>query len=321
MATTSLSARILHWHEQADRLPLRTYRGWALAQLCEEIRCRRGFWGIGCARTDTVHDLLQHPVTEKDSETPSEFAQPASGRLSEWLDASALARLHFAVREPQSGLTTFIAVEREAGEEPFSPSERIQFEALAPHLFAAWRRCLQLQLYSKCAADGGAVAALVDRQGFLHVADGRFYSLLRRAWPQWGGRQLPWELLQIAATADDRLLAGTRWNATHMGSLIYLAGRPLGALGLLKAREQQIALAIVAGASQREMAVQFEISPFTVRNTTTRIYRKLGVRNRQGLARRLQAFEPVGRPFNETAFPSIAAPRSGPALADRPHVA
>ena len=132
------------------------------------------------------------------------------------------------------------------------------------------------------------------------MTDARFCSLLRRSWPHWGGAHVPPELHSLARTPDATLLGGTRWSATDLGSLVYLTRRPLGALGLLKEREQQIALAIVAGATYRDTAKQFNISPHTVCSNTARIYRKLGVCNKQELARRPHAYEPAGSPFNET---------------------
>jgi DNA-binding CsgD family transcriptional regulator len=304
MNTLSFSARILNWHEQADTLGLHQFRAWALAQLSAEIACNRAFWAVGSPHSDTLHDLQQHGayscVTDNDAQHQ---------RLSEWLAgtaalsdpgatgsaatdiyaASRSSRIQFSCQEPQSRLHTFVVLERNANAAPFDQLERTQLKIMAPHLLAAWRHCQQLQLYVMCAANGGVAGALVDRLGFLHMADGRFFSLLRRSWPQWGGARLPEELLPLAACPGEQVIGGTRWSVSDSHGQLFITGRPLGALNLLKPREQLIALSIAAGASYQETACRYVISPYTVRNNATRIFRKLGVRNRQELGLRLWA--------------------------------
>ncbi len=53
---------------------------------------------------------------------------------------------------------------------------------------------------------------------------------------------------------------------------------------LLSERESQIAALVVAGASNKEIARQLEISTQTVKNTLTRVFDKTGTRSRTQLA-------------------------------------
>lgn len=92
------------------------------------------------------------------------------------------------------------------------------------------------------------------------------------------------EALQTAreafAGADAEL-----WAQRAERELARIGGRTaaLGA-GPLTATEQSIAELVVAGASNREVAQALHLSPKTVEWNLSRIYRKLGVRSRAGLA-------------------------------------
>lgn len=287
MDTKIFSARVLRWHEQAAVLALHQYRPWALAQLAEDMGCPRAFWASGSLRADAVHDLKAHGVGDDEH---SWAMRPQS--MTSWLQEARTSqyRIEFSCSEhPLSGLSTCIVLERDVWQPVFTESERTQLAMLGPHLLAAWRRCQQLQLYARSVAEGGDAGAVVDRCGFLQVADGRFYTLLRRSWPQWGGAQLPEDLCRLATTTGVDIVGGTRWSVTVADGLVFMTGRPLGALTLLKPREQMIALSLVAGASYRETASRYVLSPNTVRNNAARIFRKLGVRNRQELGLRLWA--------------------------------
>jgi DNA-binding CsgD family transcriptional regulator len=322
MALESLSATILALHENADVAALRGYRSWALAQLCERIACSRAVWGAGSVETDVLHELQLHPAKRTpavsggaralaETEAAASLRDPLSDRLSDWLgdwlgDANLVSRfgranqsprivagearpgLQFAARDPVSGLIAFIVLERAAGEKAFPEADRALFGALAPHLLAAWRRCQKVHLYARSLADGGLVAALIDRHGCLRMADGRFYSLLRRTWPQWGGARLPEALLQLADQQGETVIGATRWSSAEIDGFIYVSGQSLGAMALLKPQEQSIAAAIVAGNSYRQAAESHGVTANVVRNTLTRVYQRLGVNNRQQLCHRLQ---------------------------------
>ncbi len=287
MDTETFSARVLQWHEQAATLALHQYRPWVLAQLAEDMHGTSAFWASGSLLSDKLHDLKQHGAL--DNAYPSEVR---SQSMTHWLHGVRAPghRIQFSCSDDlQSGLSTIVVLERDASQPPFNENEHNQLAMLGPHLLAAWRRCQQLHVYAKCVLEGGDAGALVDRFGYLQMTDGRFYSLLRRSWPQWGGAQLPAELRDLVASPSPQVIGGTRWRAAVADGLVLLTGRPLGALTQLKPKEQLIALSLVAGASYRETASRYVMSPNTVRNNVARIFRKLGVRNRQELGLRLWA--------------------------------
>lgn len=62
----------------------------------------------------------------------------------------------------------------------------------------------------------------------------------------------------------------------------------------LSDREQEVLELIASGATNRETAAQLHLSPHTVKDHTTAIYRKLGVRNRAEAVRRAQDLQLLG---------------------------
>lgn len=61
--------------------------------------------------------------------------------------------------------------------------------------------------------------------------------------------------------------------------------------GALSEREREVLELIASGATNREAAEHLHLSPHTVKDHTTAIYRKLGVRNRAEAVRRAQALQ------------------------------
>lgn len=64
-----------------------------------------------------------------------------------------------------------------------------------------------------------------------------------------------------------------------------------GRSGTLSDREQEVLELIASGATNRETAEQLHLSPHTIKDHTTAIYRKLGVRNRAEAVRRAQELQ------------------------------
>lgn len=97
--------------------------------------------------------------------------------------------------------------------------------------------------------------------------------------------------------ADDVLAqAGDLFSAMGAGDFLAMANRERRASGLgqqspqfagLTPQEEEIAQAVAAGATNREVADEFYLSTKTVEYHLTRVYRKLGIRSRSELPRAL----------------------------------
>ena len=83
--------------------------------------------------------------------------------------------------------------------------------------------------------------------------------------------------------------AGDIVKAVRMVALgMEVFGRSEERPGPLSGREREVVVLIAAGATNREIAQRLYLSPHTVKEHTSAIYRKLGVRNRAEAVRRAQ---------------------------------
>jgi two-component system response regulator DesR len=83
--------------------------------------------------------------------------------------------------------------------------------------------------------------------------------------------------------------AGDIVKAVRMVALgMEVFGRGEEQAGPLSGREREVVGLIAAGATNREIAQRLYLSPHTVKEHTSAIYRKLGVRNRAEAVKRAQ---------------------------------
>ncbi len=76
-------------------------------------------------------------------------------------------------------------------------------------------------------------------------------------------------------------------RAVGAGKLVFPRS-PRESAAALTARERQVLSLMAAGSTNREIAAQLHLSPHTVKEHTSALYRKLGVRNRAEAVRRAE---------------------------------
>ena len=76
-------------------------------------------------------------------------------------------------------------------------------------------------------------------------------------------------------------------RAVGMGRSVFEPHRPPGVHGLSE-REQSVLALIASGATNPEIAAQLHLSPYTVKEYASSLYKKLGVRNRTEAVQRAQ---------------------------------
>lgn len=145
------------------------------------------------------------------------------------------------------------------------------------------------------AARGQTAAALVELEAALalhhdtampfeaartSLVDGQ----VRRRAKQWGSAR---SSLEAAIAAFEKLGAG-QWAALARSELSRVGGRPPASLDLTPT-EQRVAMVVATGSPTKEAAAGLYTSPRTVEWHLTKVYRKLGVRNRAALAAALNA--------------------------------
>lgn len=183
--------------------------------------------------------------------------------------------------DPRTGLHVFVTLARERNQADFSRQER-DFKALVTrHLFLAAQNNDRAAI-----TEAQGHTALVDRFGILHASDNLFTALLIEEWGLTARRRLPVVVMESLASGGHYAGQRLELTAEPIGTRWMIRARPVNPLPL-SPREQQIALAFAAGQSYKQVAQQLGIAPGTVRTHLTRIYEKLGVRDKGALATRV----------------------------------
>jgi two-component system response regulator DesR len=105
-----------------------------------------------------------------------------------------------------------------------------------------------------------------------------------------------WISPQAARTAGASGFVSKDWSADEVASAVRMVGRGMTVFGRqedgpatpLTEREREVLTLIASGATNREIAERLYLSPHTVKEHASSLYRKLGVKNRAEAARRAE---------------------------------
>lgn len=165
------------------------------------------------------------------------------------------------------------------------PREQRMLGALMPHVMRA--RAINRRLLSGPGREPASLTLLVNRHGVIQVQGEAVRTLLALEWPSWFGPFLPAALWHGLCSSSER-----RWRGRHLcaaaearnGLLAIHIDRIPRQQALLTPSELRIARLIADGATYKEAARQFGISPATVRNQLHSVYDKLAIAGRRQLA-------------------------------------
>jgi DNA-binding CsgD family transcriptional regulator len=189
--------------------------------------------------------------------------------------------------DPVTKTLSGISFYRGQQDDEFSEGERALAEVLVPHMLEVYANALLRERVQQ--VESGVrrayFTALVDAQGVIFMVDANFASLMREEWPDWTGPYPPSELTRHLVEHPDEDCIGERVvvRPRRVEDLTLLGIRnrlPIDGLGH---RERQVASLAAIGRSFKEIAKDLGISPATVNNHLSNIYRKLRVRNRAEL--------------------------------------
>lgn len=179
--------------------------------------------------------------------------------------------------DPVTGLHVFVTLARDRSDSPFS-TEELQFKNLVTrHLFLAARH------NDRKIDNSTANVALMDRQGLLHACAPGFANLLTQKWAIKASRKLPAGVCEDLWLKREHLGYEVRLLAEPAGSRLLVRAEPISAPAL-SPRESEIAWAYARGQNHKAVAQAMSISPATVRNHLSRVYQKLGVKDKGALA-------------------------------------
>ncbi|MCW5623110.1 MAG: helix-turn-helix transcriptional regulator [Burkholderiales bacterium] len=181
----------------------------------------------------------------------------------------------------------FLSLYRSEGMRRYTEEERLLAQYLSPHLFAGWsaNRTFQLE-YLKANVTGNEIAiALVDRQFEVLNAESGFKEALQAEWPDHQGAVLPVPLQAwLRRNENDLKLPRIVVRRYPLGDFLLVAVRTRQRTDVLTAREATIAHEFSGGASYKEIARTFALSPATVRFYLRSVYEKLHVNDKGELA-------------------------------------
>lgn len=176
---------------------------------------------------------------------------------------------------------------------PYSEEERLLKQILMPHLEAACdhnhRLLPQTSSNITQETERRQSNALTNKQGILVASEPRFTQLLMAEFPDWHGPLLPEPLLKTFIEDNNDRHVGNyiALTASRRSNMWLLWARPKQPIDDFSSRTMKLAAYFADGLSHKEIGQKMNISPATVRNHISVIYKKLSVNNKSQLAQLL----------------------------------
>lgn len=200
--------------------------------------------------------------------------------------------------DPLSQTPHHIMLVRNDPERPYSEKERLLKQFLMPHLEAAcdhnYRFLPQTHAHNPPVSERRQSNALMDDQGVLFATEPRFTQLLMAEFPNWHGPLLPEPLLKtfIEKNSDRHVGTTITLTASRRNSMWLLWARAKQPIDDFSVRTMKLAAYFADGHNHKEIGQLMNISPATVRNHISIIYKKLQVNNKSQLAQLLSGVRP-----------------------------
>lgn len=200
--------------------------------------------------------------------------------------------------DPLSQSPHHIILYRNNLDHPYTEEERLLKQLLMPHLEAAcdhnFRLLPQTSTNNPLGAERRQSHALTNHQGVLFATEQRFMNLLQSEFPGWHGPLLPEPLLKTFIDENNDRHVGTTitLTASRRSSMWLLWARCKQPIDDFSARTMKLAAYFAEGHNHKEIGQMMNISPATVRNHISIIYKKLQVSNKSQLAQLLSRIRP-----------------------------
>lgn len=308
---------LLELYRGASERPIEEFQDFALELIKPVLRFESGRWGVGCLAADGFtpgHVHLNNETDEsvasweevigQDTIVSAVLARPGI-TLADCVPSRYVGKGFTGIRDyarkyrhqnvlatafvgPGRRTAEWLSFYRGDADDCFSERERQICERLMPHLLQSLSINRNLHLHGLREQVGPRASfALADLKGRLWFAEADFHRLIVREWPAWLEPALPRQLVDALTRRPGEPYAGKhiRLAAAPLGKLMLLKGRPRSPVDELTPRELEIARAYGSGLTHREVAVQYGISPETVRHHLRAVFGKLGICDKAELSR------------------------------------
>lgn len=194
-----------------------------------------------------------------------------------------------ALIDPVTSLFSFISFYRADANKPFSEEDRSTKQFLTPHLVETYHFNLFSHIHSSSypvyAEESNC--AICDAKGVLHQVAPGFTKILLDEWSDWRGPNLPINLDDLLQPGDSNAFIGKNIviKATSLNDLIFVRARRKNYTDNLSSREYEISNYLADGFNYKKIAKILNLSPSTVNNHASAIYRKLEVKNKTELSK------------------------------------
>jgi Bacterial regulatory proteins, luxR family len=178
---------------------------------------------------------------------------------------------------------------------PYSENERLLKQLLMPHLEASCdhnqRLLPQSSNHNGHDSERRHSNALADNEGVLFATEPRFNQYLRAEFQDWHGPLLPEPLIKsfIEQNKNRHVGNSVTLSSCWRGSMRLLWARPKQPIDELSPHIITLATHFAEGYNHKEIGQMMNISPATVRNHISVIYKKLQINNKYQLAQLLSA--------------------------------
>jgi DNA-binding CsgD family transcriptional regulator len=200
--------------------------------------------------------------------------------------------------DPVSHSPHHIILSRSDLKRPYSEEERQLKQFLMPHLDAAYdhnyRLLPQTSANNSLDSERRQSNALMNDRGVLFATEPRFMNMLKSEFPNWHGPLLPEPLLKtfIEEGHDRYVGSAITLTANRRSSMWLLLARNKQPIDEFSARTMKLAAYFAEGHNHKEIGRMLNISPATVRNHISNIYKKLQISNKSQLAQLLSRIRP-----------------------------
>jgi DNA-binding CsgD family transcriptional regulator len=320
---SKIDAMIARLYRATAEVPAAKFRRWALEAIRSELPFDAAIWGTGHESTLQFHTrtaldvdsaLFDDLITYRDINPISQYFFVDQTQIGQGINPIALSerfgqavsmadllnddvffqseiyRLCFAPRgiarilsslhvHQGSATFTLLSLYRFDRDHPFSAEEKALQQQLLYHLLESERHAFYLRLQAN-RHQSGECFALVDARGIYYQVDAEFLDLLDLYAPMPTDRpqQLPFPI-----NATQPSVNGLTVRIEQEGELYVVGIQPEHPLDQLTTREWEVVDGIRSGKTFKTIARELGLSPSTVANHLYRIYRKLGLNNRNEL--------------------------------------